>query len=1057
MTPTTRIARRLVTLFAAVLLAAGAIGCSEDVEPGENDPENQYEDDVVDDTDPDTDPDADDPDADDPDADDPDADDPDADDPDADDPDADNGEEPLPDMAVDDIRPDRGPLDGGTPFVVEGEGFTDDTTVMFGTAEVETDLMDGDDDDAAELTGITPSANAPGPVTVRVMDDESGEETIPEGFTYVDPLEIDDIFPPMIDADGGVEITIDGNGFSEDTTVSVDDRAASGVDYVNSSRIRFIAPPRSPGSYDVRVTNEDESVVADDALTYLAPAQIDDVDPPYGSTDGGDTVTVTGQGFNSSIDVLIDEVSAPVQQVNDEGTEVVVTTPPGDAGVVDVRIETDGDGDTLEDGFAYFDEDADEVALDGVVPSEGTTDGGQRVYLTGYFAPLSSPDVEFGDDDASVEDVDDHVIEVDTPSASAGVVDVTVDDGSETLVADDAFRFYDELQVNSVTPDEGDADGGDEVTVDGSGFDAVDDLRLAGLTVDFEVIDDSTIEFDTPAASPGLADLQLFTDDDRELLVDDAFHYLGDLELYNFEPTQGSIAGNTYVEVRGSGFTDDTQVFFGDEEAQKTEMLNPTTLAVRTPPGSTGAVDVTAEDGSDDDVADQQYTYFNPGAQTGGAWGNPIDGAVNVTVYAMGGGPIENAFVMLSTDADTEYTGATDANGLVTLSGPDVFGDQTITATAAEHSSATVQYVDAENITIFLYPPGDGDPPMPPPPPTATFTGELTGLDKLVPDPDPNEMLMAIVETTRADIDDELPDPGGDNIVFEDGEYTIQTRVGEMALVALGGLYNSSTEEFEPLWMGTERYLTAAEGGEYEVDIDLDIPLDQSINLKFEDAPLGTSGGPDTNRAVSFMNMGVDGIFGPMFEQTSTSETMSVDNLAALDDELDDVTYSFIAITDTDGDAPLVQAFVSGIDDTDASYSTPPMVSTVDVITPDEGEVANNGLVQWDLDGPVQPDLYYIYLQTFMGEIVWDIFVSGSSNSFIFPDFPDLSDYSTEDEDGNEILPMPYPGGTYTMVVMGLKGDGLSVDNYAYDQLDLDAADSISISPMMIALPDESQ
>ena len=1056
--------RLFVAIFAATLLATASIACSDDTDPGHS-PDAGY------DADPGHDADAgvDDADIEDTGPDDTGTEDTGPTDPDVGpgpdtSPDPDTGPDELPDLAIDEIRPHRGSIEGGTPFVIEGQGFTDDTVVLFGSNLAETDVVDSD------LAGITPAGDNLGPVTVRVIDEETGEDSIADGFTYIEPLEIEALSPSLLPTKGGLQVTIDGRGFSEDTRVTVGGKAAADHEFVNPNRLRFIAPPNPAGPADLRLVDHDDTYLKTDAVTYFAPVALDAVDPPFGAVSGGEEVVLYGNQFDASLHVVFGSSAAAVLDVADDGTQATVLTPAqASPGVVDVRVETDNDGHRLHDAFAYLDEDIQELHLDAVVPPTGSTDGGQRVYLTGYFADLSGPAVSFGDDDATVVAVDDHIIAVDTPSVSdAGPVEVTVSDAQQSTSTDDAFTFYVPLSVTDLSPAEGDVDGGTQVTVTGSGFDALAELSLAGISVGFDVIDGQTLQFDTPPANPGPADLVLATDDGRELIVDDAFEYLGPLQLWGFDPTRGSVAGNTYVELYGTGFREDTEVFFGTEPATELELLDSTTIALRTPAHPSDAVEVTAEQDGDQALADELYTYFNPGAQTGGAWGNPIDGSVNVTVFNIGGQPVENAFVMLSTSADSTYTGATDAMGLVTLSGPDVFGEQTISVAAAEHSSATVQYVDAENITVFLHPDDDGDPPMPPPPPSATYYGNINGLQKIEVEANltPTQRIRAIVLDTLPSMhDDRIIDPGNQFVVDvfdpqDDAEYLLHTRIGQLALVAFAGIYDSATGEFTPTYMGTARYLNAADGGEYEVDIDLDIPLAHSFGLSFDGAPIDSDdpNAPDTNHAHVFLDLAIDGVYGPLpTEYTSQSNLMQIEHLPWLSGALSDASFNIIAQStrepfDDFDNPPRSQATLTGITNLNQNYSTPPMVSTLEFITPQQGQSPENGLVQWELHGDYAPDFYYFQLIYGMGQIGWEAFVPGDRKHFVFPDFPDLSDYAVENDDGIEIPPMPYVGQSYIMVGVGYRYEDVSLENFTYDNLSTTSADAVSLTFLNIVL-----
>jgi hypothetical protein len=63
-------------------------------------------------------------------------------------------------------------------------------------------------------------------------------------------------------------------------------------------------------------------------------------------------------------------------------TEITVTTPAGDPGLVDVVVTTSGGSDTLADGFEYT-ETIPVPTVTAIDPAEGPEEGGTTVTITG--------------------------------------------------------------------------------------------------------------------------------------------------------------------------------------------------------------------------------------------------------------------------------------------------------------------------------------------------------------------------------------------------------------------------------------------------------------------------------------------------------------------------------------------------------------------------------------------------------------------------------------------------------------------------------------------------
>jgi hypothetical protein len=69
--------------------------------------------------------------------------------------------------------------------------------------------------------------------------------------------------------------------------------------------------------------------------------------------------------------------------------------------------------------------------------------------------------------------------------------------------------------------------------------------------------------------------------------------------VLGIDPPHGPFTGNTLVMIRGNGFDSDARVWFGDVEVVRDDVtpVDPQRIQVLTPAGSTGAVDITVQNG----------------------------------------------------------------------------------------------------------------------------------------------------------------------------------------------------------------------------------------------------------------------------------------------------------------------------------------------------------------------------------------------------------------------------------------------------------------------------
>ena len=96
---------------------------------------------------------------------------------------------------------------------------------------------------------------------------------------------------------------------------------------------------------------------------------------------------------------------------------------------------------------------------------------------------------------------------------------------------------------------------------------------------------------------------------------------------------------------------------------------------------------------------------------------------------------IPDAFVMLWTDPSTPYQGYTNQQGQITFSGPDLEGDQMVSASKPGFASTSVIEYNATNVTLYMTPSASGSGSPPPGVPPPLFKGQVLNAGKYVPVP----------------------------------------------------------------------------------------------------------------------------------------------------------------------------------------------------------------------------------------------------------------------------------------------------------------------------------
>lgn len=184
------------------------------------------------------------------------------------------------------------------------------------------------------------------------------------------------------------------------------------------------------------------------------------------------------------------------------------------------------------------------------------------------------------------------------------------DDADEPVVAEP-------LAISAVTPSSGKTSGGETITIEGAGF--VDGIvvRFGGTPLDADrvfVIDETSIQVQTPPRNPGLVDVTVVIPGDPavEATLEQGFLYFNDVLITAVEPPMGPVAGGTPVAISGTGFTGAQAVLIGGKPAIGVEVLADGEIIAVTPPGVFGPQPVHVISDLGNAVLKDGYFYAEP-------------------------------------------------------------------------------------------------------------------------------------------------------------------------------------------------------------------------------------------------------------------------------------------------------------------------------------------------------------------------------------------------------------------------------------------------------------
>jgi hypothetical protein len=248
-----------------------------------------------------------------------------------------------------------------------------------------------------------------------------------------------------------------------------------------------------------------------------------------------------------------------------------------------------------------------------------------------------------------------------SPAQAAGTLDITVVTPTGTSVVSTADQF---TVTNAAAPSvtglsltSGSANGGDVLTINGSGFLGTTSVAFGTVSVpDFTVLSDTALVVTTPGQTAGTVHVTVTTYSGASTTSSaDQFtaSTVAAPAVSAVTPNSGSGLGGDTLVVTGSGFTGTTAVNVGTTAAPSFNVVSDTVLEVVTPSGVTGTahITVTTPSGTSATSSADQFTFASLSA--------PVVSVLSISSGSSAGGDLLVITGTGFTDANTVLFGST--------------------------------------------------------------------------------------------------------------------------------------------------------------------------------------------------------------------------------------------------------------------------------------------------------------------------------------------------------------------------------------------------------------
>ena len=319
------------------------------------------------------------------------------------------------------------------------------------------------------------------------------------------------------------------------------------------------------------------------------------VSPIAGPASGGESVTITGAGFNGVTAVQFGSTNATSYSVTNS-TQIVAVAPAESVGPpVDITVTNPANTSAVSsaDQFTY----EATPTVTSLSPASGALVGGTSVTITGTNLTGATA-VDFGVQAATAYTVVSQTsITATSPAvASATSVDLTVTTPVATSAAApaDQFTYNPVPTVTGVSPSTGNTAGGTAVTITGTGLTGATAVKFGSVSAtSFSISSATSISVTSPAGSGSVDVTVTVAGGTSATSPADQFTYETGPTVTAVSPMTALVAGGTTVTITGTNFTGVDGVSFGSTAAASYSFNSSTAITAMAPAGSAGTVDVT--------------------------------------------------------------------------------------------------------------------------------------------------------------------------------------------------------------------------------------------------------------------------------------------------------------------------------------------------------------------------------------------------------------------------------------------------------------------------------